>query len=566
MKYLPAWFLLLLSWFQPLHIMPWLAWHSEALAAAAVVCLLLVELGPGVRVPGDWSVPRCVGVPLLLAVYGLLQWSLGQMSYLGDAIVIAIYMGLASATIVVGHAWGLRADGPPAEGQRQPPMQQLAWVVLLGALVSVLLALAQLLSMWHDAPWLFQPDWARRPGANLGQPNQLGTLLLMGLVSLLYLCEAGRISRAMSVVYATCLLFGVVMTESRTGLLSLVAITVWWAWGRERMAWTRIRALAPLLLGWVALLILVWFWPRLYAGLYVEANTGAAWVNPAPGGRMVVWPQLWEALWLHPWLGWGLREVPEAHNAVLHAYTVSEPYGYAHNFVLDLALGIGLPLTLILLWVLGRWAWRRVGQVRELQTWYGVGLILPLAMHAMTEFPYTYTYLLLPPCLAIGYLEGRLAPEAVWRLPARLLAALGSGLVLLMVASAVEYVAVEEDFRVARFEALRIGSTPSAYERPRIHLLTQMDAMLQTARIEPGPGMSAEKIEFLRRAAMRFPSTAVQNRYALALALNGQPEEAVRQLKVMRAMHGERHYTRLRAVWIELGQTKYPLIRQLDLP
>ncbi|MBK7549979.1 MAG: pilin glycosylation ligase domain-containing protein [Rhodoferax sp.] len=32
----------------------------------------------------------------------------------------------------------------------------------------------------------------RRPGANLGQPNQLATLLLMGMVSLAYLYELAR--------------------------------------------------------------------------------------------------------------------------------------------------------------------------------------------------------------------------------------------------------------------------------------------------------------------------------------------------------------------------------------
>lgn len=565
MKYLPAWFLLLLSWFQPLHVMPWRAWHSEVLAAAAAVWLLMVELGPSARAGNPWPVPRSIGLPILLALYALLQWSLGQMSYLGDALVMTIYLGLVCAAMLVGHAWSRSADAPPEAGQRLSPLQQLAWVMLLGGLVSTLFALAQLLVVWPDASWLFQPEGTRRPGANLGQPNQLATLLLMGLVSLFYLVENGRISRALGVIYGVCLLLGVVMTESRTGLLSLGLITLWWAYGRRCIPWTRLRSPVALMLGCLFVLALVWFWPRLYAGWYFEA-TWAPQVNSGPVGRALVWPQLVEAVLLRPWLGWGLREVPEAHNAVLHAYALSEPYGYAHNLVLDLALGVGLPLTLVFLWVLGRWAWRRLKQVRDLQTWYAVALVLPLAMHAMTEFPYTYTYLLLPPCLAIGYLEGRLAPGAVWRLPTRLLAGLGTGLVLLMLASVVEYVAIEEDFRVARFEALRIGKTPEDYERPRIYLLTQLDAMLQTARIEPKPGMAPEAIEFLRRAAMRFPSTAVQHRYALALALNGQPEEAVRQLKVMRAMHGERHYKRLRAAWLELGETQHPEIRQLELP
>jgi hypothetical protein len=48
--------------------------------------------------------------------------------------------------------------------------------------------------------------------------------------------------------------------------------------------------------------------------------------------------------------------------------------------------------------------------------------------------------------------------------------------------------------------------------------------------------------------------------------LNGNPTEALRQLRVMRAMHGEKHYAALKASWDELANTKYPQLRQLKLP
>ena len=113
---------------------------------------------------------------------------------------------------------------------------------------------------------------------------------------------------------------------------------------------------------------------------------------------------------------------------------------------------------------------------------------------------------------------------------------------------------------------MRIGHTPGDYERPRIYLLTQLDALLEAARIVPTPGMTPDRIELARKAAMRFPWTATQNRYALSLALNGNPEEAIRQLKVMRAMHGEKPYQSIKANWKDLAESKYPQLGQLTLP
>lgn len=564
MKYFPAWALLLLGWLQPFHTMPWMSWHSEVPAAAALVWLLGVELWEWGRPPARRVfVPRSTGVPVAVGLYAWAQFAAGQISYLGDVITICIYLSLAAMAMLVGHAWGRRIDEPTASSTYGSPLEQLAWLVLIGALLSVPLELAQVGSVWRDAAWLFQLEIARRPGANMGQPNHLATLLMMGLASLLFLCEKHRISLVLSGLLGACLLFGLIITESRTGLLTLAVMTAWW-W-RYRQQWQRIGHSGPVVLTWLVLPVLVLAWPELYAQWYFE-DAGTALANNLPGGRAVVWPQLLEAITLHPWLGWGLHEVPKAHNAVLHHYAVSEPYGYAHNILLDLALGVGLPLTLLLLLVVLRWGWRRLSRVQDLQTWYGVALVIPLAVHAMTEYPFAYTYLLAPPCLAIGFLEARLAADAVWRLRWGVVVAGGALITLLLLASVMEYLEVEEDFQVSRFQALHIGSTPPGYEKPHIRLLTQIDAMAQVNRVAVSPGMTPDQVAALRRAALRFPSTAAQNRYALALALNGEPEEAVRQLRVMRAMHGEKHFAGLRAYWVELAQTKYPQLKQLQLP
>jgi len=167
-------------------------------------------------------------------------------------------------------------------------------------------------------------------------------------------------------------------------------------------------------------------------------------------------------------------------------------------------------------------------------------------VHAMFEFPHAYAYFLVPVTLALGVLEGRLGGRPLCRLGLRpavglLLVATG-----LMAWSAVEYLRIEEDFRVARFEALRIGRRPADHERPRVLLLTQLGALVDSTRIQLRPGMPEGELALLKQMALRHPWTATQYRYAAALALNGRGQEAARQMAVLRAQHGERIHRQLR--------------------
>jgi hypothetical protein len=203
---------------------------------------------------------------------------------------------------------------------------------------------------------------------------------------------------------------------------------------------------------------------------------------------------------------------------------------------------------------------------QSLLPWYCIATALPLGVHSLLEFPFAYAYLLIPAMMAIGVLEGVLHSERVLRVAWGSAATALSLVTCLMIWSAVEYVSIEEDFRIARFEAMRIGETPIEYERPKITLLTQLDALLIGARLVPTPGMSKENIDLARKVALRYPWSATQNRYALTLALNGSSDEAMRQIKVIRAMHGERSYENIKLNWENLAMTKYPQLRELNLP
>jgi len=552
--------LLLGSWLIPLHILPWAGWHQEVLSFALVLVLgwhALILARKTERV----LVPKITLILIAGAMVILAQWMGHQITFGGDALVLGFYLGLVVVCFCVGYAVSRQGSSTATT------MHEFALVVLSGALFSVAIALVQAFDVWDGASMINRVESMRRPGANLGQPNHLATLLLMGVASLAYLYESKKCSKVLASLCFASLIFGVAVTESRTGLLSFFFMAGWWLVRRRSVVFS----VSPfvVLLGCASLLFLLWAWPPFFGFVQTGGNVDgllAERVNLSAGSRLVVWPQLVEAVLQRPWFGWGLREVSKAHNAVLHSYSQSEPFTFAHNIILDLAVGIGLPFAILLVALVVFWLWQRVQDTKCLLPWYCIALALPLLVHSMLEFPFAYAYLMVPAMFAIGVLEGTLAPHRVFKVNWWVAAGALFVVTAMMSWSVFEYIAVEEDFRVARFEAMHMGQTPSDYERPKIYMLTQLDALLEGARIVPSPGMSSERIELARKVAMRYPWTATQNRYALSLALNGNAEEAIRQLKVMRTMYGEHMYEAIKTNWKELGDTRYPVLKLVAMP
>lgn len=548
------------AWLVPLHFLPWPSWHSEVVAFVAALAFLFVlhrrdpDLKPA-------QVPQLALVPTAFGIAVLLQAATGLISLRGDAVVIGLYVALCIAALICGYAYEKPFSGGEHGQNRNHGdlLKALAWTLFLGAVASSAVALVQVFDLWGNVGWVTRAERLRRPGGNLGQPNHLGTLVLMGTASLLYLRECGKLSGAASISSFFLLALGLSATESRTGLIGLTLLSIWAliGIGRSELRTSRVK----LAIGAAAASALFFAWPALMSS--IDMFEEGAVVDAKPGLRLVVWPQLLEASLMKPWFGWGVRQVSEAHNAVASAYPTGEPYTYAHNLVIELALGVGWPLTLLFVGASSVWLWRRLRAARTPATWYCVAAVLPVAVHSGLEFPYAYAYFLLPTMLLLGVLERLSGGLPIKRLPARALALPLLVAIALGAWTVVEYLDIEEDFRVARFEASKIGNRPAGYEMPRVQLLTQLDVLLNGARIVPRQGMSDAEIELARQAALRYPWPATQNRYALSLALNGSRSEALRQLQVMKTLHGRKKYEEIRASWDALAAERYPSLADL---
>lgn len=530
-----------LSWLAYDHYRPWVNFHSEALACAGALLLFAGQLLGG---SGRFNCPGIVRWVLLAAVLPWVWWAIGIGLFASDALMVSLYLLALAAMIVVGWYWA--ASAPRW-------LDALAWTVVAFAALSGLIGLLQWLQMTLPfGMYVVQADFADRALGNMGQPNQLGTFLLMGIAALAHLFETRRLGR---IAFGACIAFltlPLVLTQSRAALLSAIVVTVFLAFKAERLRRWPLAAWA------VAVFALTAAMPVISEFLYLSRGRDVESLSRTQE-RIEIWRQVLSGIGQSPWWGYGWNQTPTAHAAGALEVPGSMTYGYAHNVVLDLMAWTGVPLGLLFVALVGWWLLSRAAAVKEPAAVAAIAGLLPLTVHSQVEFPFAYAYFLVAAGLLIGIVEAHhpAARAHASALQRRWMVALAIPWTVAGAWVCYEYLLVEEDFRVVRFENLRIGQTSSAYEIPRIVLLGNLGEMLHAARIRPQPGMTPREIERLRKVALRFPWGALHLRYAYALALNGDPTGAALHMRVVRGMFGAEFFAAAKQE-LQGMQQRYP--------
>lgn len=544
-----------LAWLNNDHFRPWPSFHAEMLAFAALACLgasaLIASTKPLV-------LPR-VGIWILLMIpVPWLQYAAGSNPFAGDALVASLYLSGLLAAVFVGHSFERQGSGVGGVG-----FMGLMHSLWIAAMASAAIGLAQWLNVQESlALFAAQSDLDDRAMGNLGQANNLATLLLMGLVAYAWVYEKRVIGPVAFGLGAAFISLVLVLTQSRTGMLSVLVLAMFMVW-KKRSSEMRLSSMAAALwvLGcWIGSLLLPYVGEALLMG--EVRNVGASGGFSA---RLTMWQQVAYGIGQSPWLGFGWNATPAAHAAGAVAYPGVTVFTNAHNFVLDLVAWNGVPLGLMLTGLLAYWFVTRMRAAATLPAIHAMATLLPFAVHSMLEFPFTYAHFLIMAGLMVGVIESSMVFATTIKLNLRR----AWGFIALWTAVGVnlvpEYFLVEEDFRVVRFQNLRIGKTPETHRLPDVRMLTQLGAMLKAARQVAVPNMSSDDLDNLRRVSDRFAYGTVRFRYTLALALNGDPTGAVRQLAIIRGMYGEMFYLGCVEEIKRLQREQYPQLAQVAL-
>ena len=549
-------FFLVVPWLSPNHYPPWVNFHSEFLAFFGVYLLLCNLLR---KFPGPIECPQvAVGIACLAAIPWL-QYTTSIVFFGGDAVVASAYLlGMATAVVI---AYSSVVNTPHGSGATWflLPVQALLWAALLSAFMALLQWLSLTDSM---TTYVIHTEPGDRVFANLGQPNQLASLLLMGTVSLTYLYERKQLGRPALILGGICMSWAILLTESRTALLSAVFVSLFFAYKSRSFEsrlpkkyifiWPLGLVLGKLILPVIANLLLMSD-PRVTA--LTDEN-----------GRAEIWWQAIYAIRAAPWFGYGWNQTPVAQAVGALGHPGTLVYSYAHNVVLDVLIWVGLPLGLILITTCGYWFVTRINRIKTLEAVCAMAFLLPIAIHSLFEFPFAYAYFLLTAGLFVGVIEASLSTTGHCIIQKKWVFPYAIAVGILGIYFAYEYLLIEEDYRVARFENLKVGRTSSDYQRPSIYISTQMDALVMALRQPASPNMSSVQLETLRKISLRFGDRSLVYRYALALGLNGDTSGASHQMRVFRSMFGERSYQEMKAQMLQQAVSIHPQLNAVQLP
>jgi O-antigen ligase len=538
------------------HFPPWTSFHAEAPAFAASAVLLFAALAGRQRLrlpPALWLL-----LALLLTVW--IQLATGVVTYAGDAWVASAYLVAFGAAWI----WGYGAGTP-----ERPP--QVLFFVCWILVAMGILASGQAIAQWLQVGgafngWVFDST-VLRPAGNFGQPNLTATLLLMATASAAVLLVQGRLGRPAA--WMLFVLFGwvVVLTQSRTALLSaavLAAVALLLCARHARLKPYRVDVVV-----WVTLMV---FGVLLVQNAQWDFSVTSRKAEDMAqvGNRTIIWRQVLAGVLESPWIGQGWVQVAGAQQAGALQVPGVDQVNYAHNAVLDLMAFIGIPGALLVVGISLAWLVSRLKRLGTVDAGAGAGLVLlvPFLVHMQLELPHAHAFFLLPVGMLLGSFDAQTEPAGAraWHVPRAALAAVGVAWVAVLAAMGYEYMLVEEDFRVNRFENRRLGTTPTDYQVPELHLLTQWGETMQAMRLRAKPGMKAEDLDLLVRTSHRFSWAPLHYRTALALGLNGRPADASQQLRVIKAMFPAETYAEGKADWIRLREEQHSQLRGVELP
>lgn len=268
------------------------------------------------------------------------------------------------------------------------------WAAAAG--VSAVIALLQYFDLENAFyPWINIAVPGQAFG-NLRQPNQLATLLVMGLLSLRWLQLRGALPRLAVGALAALLLAALAATASRVGLVELLAVallTLWWAARTgapvRRLAWALVAGVAVYVL---AALLLPW------ALQDSEGLAGRALVDRLQhaestcGSRFNLYGNVLHLIALRPWTGWGWGDLAWAHYITLYdGPRFCHILDNAHNLPLHLAVTLGVPAALLICGALAWGVWRgRPWAERDAARQLAWGVLLVIGIHSLVEYPLWY--------------------------------------------------------------------------------------------------------------------------------------------------------------------------------
>lgn len=556
----PIWFLfasciLASVWLLPNHYEPWTSWQSDALIGMWVVGATLYRLLDQKKI--IWTFPTVfLSFCILISIA---QWGGGILFYTGQLYITSWYIGATMLAFIIGQNWS------------KSNFNELGDLIFVAIAVAAFVSVGLNLGQWLDivaedpvATWIMLGS-PMRAVSNLNQPNQTGTLLTWGIAGLLWGRYRGVIRPGFVLMGAAWMMVGMVLTQSRTSVLEVAAVTGLLFLHQYHSGVSRRFAFAFTLLA-VGFAAIFFSWSFINTWLGWDTTSMYDRLHGEP--RPTQWLMLLQGALLSPWTGYGWGQVVPAQLALESTPPALNHmiFAQSHNIFLDLILWTGFPLGLLLGGILMAFACRLFLRVRTEWAFPFQVLLMAFAVHSMLEYPFQYAYFLLPAALAAGAVSAALSDgRIVWRtgrLPAVVLVLLVGGLGALLLRDAFR---LESAWRSIRLQMANIAVSEEQKRIPTLPTLSHMEDVLHGVGYKVQPQASDAELQRLIHVAGVFPSGANLFNVAATMALRGDDVGCVAWLRKITALAPQDQQLTLANRWKVLVKT-HPELARITLP
>jgi O-antigen ligase len=520
-----------LPFLQPYRQFPLPSFYTEWLAFSLGLGALSLLLQK--RFWNNLELPVVALVPLVLYPLLLLQFALGKIAYPEQVLLALLYLLWTTFLILLGNI--LRREIGFAALSTT-----LAWCLVAGGLLSVIVALLQHYQIHTFVDPLIAVKTSNAVYGNLAQPNHFADYICLGLASLLFLSASGRMAWAVAAVLAVLLLFVLALSGSRSAwfyLFAMMALSAWW--------YRRNQNYAALLIASVALIpafaLMQWVVQLPWFAAPVPAITSIQRLFELAHGssiRLELWDEAWHIFLQSPLLGMGWGQFAWQHfeyGVLIKSSSLSGLYNHAHNIVMQLLAETGLVGAVMVVGGVAIWLHGLRRMAFDIYLWWLLALLAVIGIHSMLEFPLWYSHFLGVAAVLLGMGETRLFRlelQRVGRICFALMLVLGWASATSLIFS---YLKLEETLYAKGLEDLdAAGLRQFNEEMLQIHrtsLLAPYIELAYTGAIVLNKDDLSDKLELNSRVMHFAPVSIVVYQQAILLALNGQAQAAIEQLE-----------------------------------
>lgn len=514
------------AWLSPFHYNPWVMFSSEISTFAAGLSVLAALFYHHVKIP------RAQILLLPFTLIPIVQWGCGLVFDLSTALLSTFYLLGFWFMILAGY--NLSLD----QKKRDQIFSGFSLLIIITSLFTSLIAIFQWLNIESHLIYTLHLI-GNRPYGNFGQPNNMATFLIIGLLGCLYLYEKHKVTLWLLLPSALIILFTIALSQSRTSWIVFPFLLIYWMvkqFGKQK----RFRFVQGLL--WCLAFFLIAGLILPYITQFIEFSTNteitetSSFVARAGSGheRIGMWIQILHAIAQQPWLGYGWSQTSVAVVDSIQYGTVLVWFNSAHNVLLDIIIWNGIPIGIVIIAYFACWFVWLNQQAKETISIIAIMMVCTVLIHAMLEFPQRYAYFLLTCGFLLGIiqaqtpiLKGIVLNKQVLRL------IWGISLILLL--------AIWRDYNVyvTNSNLLFKNKQPNAeiLGSNQIFILTQFEQRLKWIEMKPKTTLSDADLAVWGNFVKNKATPYNLRKYAQLLAYNGKVEQAEQQIFILQHLY-----------------------------